>query len=160
MATKIRRCLFIGLGGTGMTSLLHTKKMFIDTYGEVPPMIGFLGIDTDSGAYNKSITGKSGEKVSLSPSEQLPISVKDARPIYDINKSKLSWLPDKNLYALASMMLGAGQVRSNGRFAFTVNYDKVAMKVKSKIADISDAGIMKSNSFSPSAYFVLLSMNR
>lgn len=130
-----------------MTSLLHTKKMFIDTYGEVPPMIGFLGIDTDSGAYNKSITGKSGEKVSLSPSEQLPISVKDARPIYDINKSKLSWLPDKNLYALASMMLGAGQVRSNGRFAFTVNYDKVAMKVKSKIADISDAGIMNNDRY-------------
>ena len=47
MATKIKRSLFIGLGGTGMTALLHTKRMFFDTYGEVPPMIGFLGIDTD-----------------------------------------------------------------------------------------------------------------
>ena len=43
MATKIKRCLYVGLGGTGMNALLHTKKMFIDTYGEVPPMIGFLG---------------------------------------------------------------------------------------------------------------------
>ena len=47
MATKIRRSLFIGLGGTGMNALLHTKKMYYDTYGEVPPMIGFLGLDTD-----------------------------------------------------------------------------------------------------------------
>ena len=42
MATKIKRCLYVGLGGTGMNSLLYTKKSFIDTYGEVPPMIGFL----------------------------------------------------------------------------------------------------------------------
>ena len=47
MATKIKRCLYVGLGGTGMNALLHTKKMFVETYGEVPPMIGFLGIDTD-----------------------------------------------------------------------------------------------------------------
>ena len=36
MATKIKRCLYVGLGGTGMNALLHTKKMFIETYGEVP----------------------------------------------------------------------------------------------------------------------------
>lgn len=54
MATKIKRCLYIGLGGTGMKSLLHTKKMFIETYGEVPPMIGFLGIDTDGGEYKRA----------------------------------------------------------------------------------------------------------
>ena len=53
MATKIRRSLFIGLGGTGMNALLHTKKMYYDTYGEVPPMIGFLGLDTDGGVYNR-----------------------------------------------------------------------------------------------------------
>ena len=47
MAIKIKRCLYVGLGGTGMNALLHTKKMFVETYGEVPPMIGFLGIDTD-----------------------------------------------------------------------------------------------------------------
>ena len=49
MPTKVKRCLYIGLGGTGMKSILYTKKMFIDTYGEVPPMIGFIGIDTDDG---------------------------------------------------------------------------------------------------------------
>ena len=46
MATKIRRCLYVGLGGTGMSALLNTKKTFLETYGEVPPMIGFLGTVT------------------------------------------------------------------------------------------------------------------
>lgn len=141
MATRIKRSLFIGLGGTGMTSLLHTKKMFIDTYGDVPPMIGFLGIDTDGGAYNKGVTGKSGEKITLSPNEQLPITVKDARPIYDVNRSRLTWLPEKNLYALTGMTLGAGMVRSNGRFAFTVNHEKVARKVREMLTAISNASI-------------------
>ena len=45
--TKIRRSFFIGLGGTGMRTILYLKKLFIETYGEVPGMIGFLGIDTD-----------------------------------------------------------------------------------------------------------------
>ena len=54
MPKKIRRCLYIGLGGTDMNSILHTKKMFIDTYGEVPPMVSFLGIDTDGNAYTKN----------------------------------------------------------------------------------------------------------
>lgn len=36
MATKLRRTLFIGLGGTGMNALLHAKKTLYDTYGEIP----------------------------------------------------------------------------------------------------------------------------
>ena len=50
--TKIRRSLFIGLGGTGLRTLVHLKKLFIETYGEVPGMIGFLGVDTDKGEYS------------------------------------------------------------------------------------------------------------
>lgn len=126
MATKIKRCLYVGMGGTGMNALLHTKKMFVDTYGEVPPMIGFLGIDTDRGAYNKTLLSNKGEEIALLPNEQLPIIVDNARPIYDVNKEDFTWVPERNLYAMTSMNLGAGQVRSNGRFAFTVNYVTVS----------------------------------
>lgn len=138
MPTKIKRSLFIGLGGTGMTALLHTKRMFIDTYGEVPPMIGFLGIDTDGDWYNRVLISKYGE-VKLEPSEQLPIQVTDARPIYDVNRDKFTWLPEKNLGSLTSMRLGAGQIRSNGRFAFTVNYDNVKVKIADVINQITAA---------------------
>ena len=58
MTAKIKRCLYVGLGGTGLNALLHTKKMFVETYGEVPPMIGFLGIDTDGGVYNKELLSR------------------------------------------------------------------------------------------------------
>lgn len=140
MATKIRRCLYVGLGGTGMSALLNTKKTFIETYGEVPPMIGFLGIDTDGGVYKNELDSKYG-KVSLSPNEQLPIKVDDARPIYEVNKAHFGWLPSNNLYALTSMTLGAGQVRSNGRFALTVNHREVENKIKSIVDSITRATI-------------------
>ena len=74
MATKIKRCLYVGLGGTGMNALLHTKKMFVETYGEVPPMIGFLGVDTDGGVYKKELPSKFGP-VTIAPNEQMPIKV-------------------------------------------------------------------------------------
>ena len=141
MATKIKRCLFVGLGGTGMNTLLHTKKMLVDTYGKVPPMIGFLGIDTDGGSYKKTLDSKYG-KVGFVPSEQLPITVENALPIYEVNKERLSWIPEQNLYALTSMMLGAGQVRSNGRFAMTVNCDAVGNKIKEALDKITSAEII------------------
>lgn len=147
MATKIKRCLYVGLGGTGMNSLLHTKKMFIDTYGEVPPMIGFLGIDTDGGAYKKSLISKQGDEITLDPNEQLPIIVNNPRPIYDVNKSDFSWIPQENLYALTSMNLGAGQVRTNGRFAFTVNREDVIRKVDTILAQITNAHITDNDKY-------------
>ena len=147
MATKIKRCLYIGLGGTGMKALLHTKKMFIDTYGEVPPMIGFLGIDTDGGEYTKSILSAMGEKITILKNEQLPIQVKDARPIYERQKPHFSWIPEKNVFALSSMMLGAGQVRSNGRFAFTVNKEDVKLAIRNKLNDIQNASIINNNNY-------------
>lgn len=147
MATKIKRCLYVGLGGTGMNALLHTKKMFIDTYGEVPPMIGFLGIDTDGGAYKKSLRSNKGDEIILDPTEQLPIKVKRAQPIYNVNKEAFSWIAESNLYALTSMELGAGQVKSNGRFAFTVNFDEVQRKVDTALAQITNAHIIDNSKY-------------
>ncbi|MBR0338655.1 MAG: hypothetical protein IIX40_00510, partial [Alistipes sp.] len=143
MATKIRRSLFIGLGGTGMKALLHTKKMFIDTYGEVPPMIGFLGIDTDSQEYAHTLKAANGDEVRLQPNEQCAIYVQgNPRPTFDRNRARLSWLPDENVFALKGMTVGAGQVRTNGRFAFTVNRDMVAAVVKDKLNAIQSAHII------------------
>ena len=147
MATKVKRSLYIGLGGTGMNAILHTKKKFVDTYGEVPPMIGFLGIDTDSNAYKHMLYSDLGEPINLTPNEQFPIRVPDARPIYDVNIDKFSWLPEENLYALDSMMLGAGQVRTNGRFAFTVHYASVLNKVRTILNTITNASIINNDKY-------------
>jgi len=143
MATKIRRCLFIGLGGTGMTALLNTKRMFIDTYGDVPPMVGFLGFDTDDGEYRKTLKSKRGEEVKLMPNEQIKILVDNPKELYFNNKEHFSWVPEKNVFALTSMTRGAGQIRSNGRFAFTVNERQITPKLKQAVDAITNAQILE-----------------
>lgn len=148
MATKIRRSLFIGLGGTGMNALLHTKKMFYDTYGEVPPMVGFLGIDTDGGVYNKSIPAADGTPVSLSTSEQLPITVNSPSQIYLRNPENYNWLPECNAGALSALNIGAGQMRSNGRFAVTLHKDDIASRVQGKILQVNNAAHIDNKRYS------------
>lgn len=134
-----------------MNTLLHAKKTFIDTYGEVPPMIGFLGIDTDSNQYAKALSAVDGRTIILEPNEQCPIHVRDARPTYDLYRARLSWLPEENVFALDSMMYGAGAVRTNGRFAFTVNRDYVATAVQNKLDAIQNANIAENVNYAPIA---------
>lgn len=148
MATKIKRCLYVGLGGTGMNALLHTKKMFVETYGEVPPMIGFLGIDTDGDAYKKELPSKYGP-VSLAPNEQTPIQVEDAQAAYITSRQHFGWVHPDNVFALTSMTKGAGQIRSNGRFALTCNFENLANKVRDAVGRITDANIRTNPKYDP-----------
>lgn len=140
MATKIKRCLYVGLGGTGMNALLHTKKMFVETYGEVPPMIGFLGVDTDGDAYNKELPSKYGQ-VKLEPNEQMPIQVPDAQAAYTTSKQHFTWVHPDNVFALTAMTRGAGQIRSNGRFALTYNFSNLTNKIREVVNRITNAQI-------------------
>lgn len=142
MPTKLRRSLFIGLGGTGMNTLLNTKKMLYDTYGEIPPMIGFLGIDTDGGVYNKSLTAKDGTVITLTQSEQSPITVGSPSAIYRNSPSKFAWLPPCNAGSLTSLSIGAGAIRSNGRFALTINRQNILNALSQKFAQIRNAVII------------------
>lgn len=146
MAIKIKRCLYVGLGGTGMNALLHTKKMFVETYGEVPPMIGFLGVDTDGDAYKKEMPSKYGP-VSLAPNEQTPILVEDAQAAYMTSKEHFTWVHPDNVFALTSMTKGAGQIRSNGRFALTCNFEHLSNKVRDAVSRITAAGIRENKKY-------------
>ncbi len=148
MATKIRRSLFIGLGGTGLRTLRILKKMFIETYGEVPKMIGFLGLDADVEELPKAdevrdvasmgfvddseifVEGQNRRKeVRLEKSEQIQITVEHPQSLYKRNKDDYSWIPGKNSNYLLALTHGAGQVRTNGRFAFVVNSESVEERV-------------------------------
>lgn len=148
MATKIRRCLYIGLGGTGMKSLLYTKKMFIDTYGEVPPMIGFLGIDTDGGEYKKGVKSANGRDVTLDANEQVQLKVRGPVDFYIECKEDFTWIPESTVNAVAMLKgEGAGGVRSNGRFAFTINKNSVKTAIANAIANITNASIVDNNRY-------------
>ncbi|MBD5357758.1 MAG: hypothetical protein HDR88_12255 [Bacteroides sp.] len=142
---KLRRTLLIGLGGTGIKAILNAKKMFYENYGQIPPMIGFIGIDTDKpNLSNAFVTANDDKKISLSASEQLCISVDTPTLIYSNNRSNklFDWLPESNVEGLTALTIGAGQMRSNGRFAITVNENNVQQFINHKITEINDAGII------------------
>lgn len=156
MAVTLKRSLFIGLGGTGATALLHTKKRFLDTYGEIPPMIEFLVIDTDRNTKDKTLERDTileihkvqESNVSLDNSEVIHTSVSGATDIYNRNKNTfLNWLPQENEHVLRNLDIGSGQVRSNGRFSVFVNSTSVQNAVQKKIDNIMNLAITANNRF-------------
>lgn len=134
---KLKKTLYIGLGGTGIAALLKVKKCFVDSYGEIPPMIGFLAIDTDMAAYNKEVTSNLGETIKLDHSELLVCTVRHALPTYRSNPVAYDWVPPRNVNNLQNIAgLGAGQVRSNGRFIAYFNYNAIQSSISSAITKI------------------------
>ena len=137
MAIKLKKTLYVGLGGTGVSALLKIKKCFVDSYGEIPPMIGFLAIDTDGAASNKSVTSNLGEPIKLDASELLVCTVKGALSVYHANDKTYDWVPSKNVDKLSSIQGGgAGQIRSNGRFIAYYNNKKIKSNIQAVITKI------------------------
>lgn len=137
MAIKLKKTLYIGLGGTGVSTLLKIKKCFVDSYGEIPPMIGFLAIDTDGAASNKSVTSNYGETIRLEPSELLVCTVRDALSVFNANPRTYDWVPSKNVDKLSAIQGGgAGQVRSNGRFIAYYNNNRIKTNIQAAITKI------------------------
>ncbi|MGM9818111.1 MAG: tubulin-like doman-containing protein [Paludibacteraceae bacterium] len=135
---KLKKTLYVGLGGTGVSTLLRVKKCFIDSYGEIPPMIGFLAIDTDTSAYNKEITSNLNKKIKLEQNELLVCTVKRALDTYKNNPREFDWVPANNVSKLSSISgQGAGQVRSNGRFIAYYNYKQIENSIKSVVTKIN-----------------------
>ena len=134
---KLKKTLYIGLGGTGVAALLKVKKCFIDSYGEIPPMIGFLAIDTAMATYSAEETSNSGCPIKLDPNELLVCSVKNALPTYRSNPSAYDWVPPKNVPNLKNISGGgAGQVRSNGRFIAYYNYIHIQDNISAAITKV------------------------
>jgi len=145
---KLRRSLYIGLGGTGMNAILHTKKMYMETYGEVPPMIGFLGIDTDGKSYNETLDSKVGE-IRLEKNEQKPISVSNPKSFFTNpdNKDLVSWLPKENERGITTLDKGAGQIRTNGRLAVIIHAPTIISAIENAIDKIRNHGIITSKKY-------------
>jgi hypothetical protein len=136
---KISRTLFIGLGGTGVKSILRAKQCFVDAYGEVPPMVAFLAIDTDVAIRDKFVTSRTGKEVKLTENEICfcGITAGNAIDIYRRNISQFKWLPKRNERFLQGLRnTGAGQVRSNGRFLARYNANQIGSIVASKVSEI------------------------
>ena len=135
MPNKLVRTLYVGVGGTGFKAIIQTKRYFAETYGKdkIPPVVAFLAIDTDGGEPNADPV------VRLEPDEIVSISVQKPKTYYNNNQDAFGWLPDENVSAMSRMTKGAGQVRTNGRFAITINYQEVKNRISDALSKITSA---------------------
>ena len=135
---KIRRALYVGLGGTGAKAILRIKQLYIDAYGEVPPIVRFLVIDTDWMIRNICVTSRTGKEIKLSDSEVCFLRTLYPKEIYQSVNEKLRWIPERNIKYLPSCRgNGAGQVRSSGRFILSSNASITEGLIKNKINEIA-----------------------
>lgn len=128
----------MGLGGTGVKAILRAKQCFVDAYGEVPPMVAFLAIDTDKAIRDKSVLSRTGKEVKLSENEICFCGITgSALDIYKNHLPQFQWVPKRNTRFLANLRnTGAGAVRSNGRFLARHNATDIGKRVASKVAEI------------------------
>ena len=137
MAIELKRSLFIGLGGTGMKSVLKTKALYKEMFGDIPPVIGFLGVDTNKDEF--SLIAKE-YGVGFDANEQVSTEISYAGEMYRSNKESFEWMPSKNVGALAALSNnGAGQLRSNGRFIFENNYATIEKAIREAYKRVTSA---------------------
>lgn len=135
---KITRTLFVGLGGTGVKAILRAKQCFVDAYGEVPPMVAFLAVDTDKAIRDASLPTRKGKNVKFSENEICFCGITgSAIDIYRNQPANFQWLPKRNVNNLKNLKNeGAGQVRSNGRFLARHNATLISRRVASVVNEI------------------------
>ena len=135
---KITRTLFVGLGGTGVKAILRTKQCFMDAYGEIPPMVGFLAIDTDKKIREQKLESRKGSDVSLKETEICLCSIDgNAIDIYKRHPNEFKWMPKRNTSFLQKLKNeGAGQVRTNGRFLARYNATIISQSLAAKVSEI------------------------
>ncbi len=139
MPIKITRTLFVGLGGTGVKAILRAKQCFMDAYGEIPPMVAFLAIDTDKAIRDESLPSRKGKEVKLTENEICFCGITgSAIDIYRNQPANFQWIPKRNINNLKNLRNeGAKQVRSNGRFLARHNANLISRRVASVVNELS-----------------------
>ncbi|MBD2730266.1 tubulin-like doman-containing protein [Nostoc sp. FACHB-892] len=119
----------IGLGGTGKEILIKIRRMIVESYGSLDalPIVSFLHIDTEQNAKVSEAQNVLKQNIALRPSEQVWAKVENAKAMLNQLSSYdylAEWFPSQ-LRGTDSILAGAGQIRSLGKFAFSVNYQTI-----------------------------------
>lgn len=132
MVYKLKKTVIIGLGGSGMHSVLQMKRKLLNSFGEIPPMIKFLVLDTTD---QDTLCVKDGE-YKLDPGEFLKMEVRNPRTLLRTSNEIKAWLPDK--VPMFALHAGAKQIRPLGRLAIFANSTPVEAKLNGVISSIRD----------------------
>jgi hypothetical protein len=134
---KMRRTLLIGLGGTGCQAILHAKKRFIESYGEVPRAVRFLVLDT---ADPSQLNGADGRPVTLDPAEFLKLSIREPWSLVRTNSEVQSWFPQGRI-PIRTITSGASQVRALGRLALFGNDRQVIDAISARLSEVTGSRV-------------------
>lgn len=140
---KIKKTLVIGLGGTGATTILYLKKIFMEQFGKIPVAIQFLSLDTDRGTRESSLTTPLlNEKVEIKDDEFLHLGVQNTLETIKASESVKEWWPE-GLPAL-SVRNGTGAIRALGRLAFYAHsHEIIEIVTQKKLKRLDDPSLFK-----------------
>jgi hypothetical protein len=129
-----RPTVVIGLGGSGYHTLLKLKKRFIDAYGNVPPIIRFLSIDTTENAEGAAQAEGTSE-VQLDHNELYVLQVGNPSALVNGSNPHVDewWPPEIPTQAIIA---GAGQVRARGRLALFAKAGEVFGRLRRAVDDV------------------------
>jgi hypothetical protein len=139
MKYTLKKTAVIGLGGTGAQAVVYMKRKLLSTYGEIPPMIKFLVIDTTDQSELRD------EEVGLDPGEFLKVEVREPGGLMATNREIREWMPDN--IPRFSLTAGAKQVRALGRMAIFANSGQVENKILALIGGIRDYRLSRNDRF-------------
>jgi len=132
MTLSLRKTMVIGLGGTGIKSILNMKREFYDALGasKIPPVVELVGIDTDNPKKDLS--------VSFAGNEFVYAKVPDPQAILDTFPVIKNDFPDDKV-RLRALLQGAGQVRACGRLAVLANANAIYEHIESAYKNVISA---------------------
>lgn len=136
----LKRTVLIGLGGTGKYALLHAKRRLIETFGEIPPLVKFLLIDTtpaNSDALEAITPDGARQTLRLLPQEVLHIEARGASLLPKVHDEVQEWFPPQ-AELKANILSGAGQIRALGRLALFANARTVYDNLRDLLAFARD----------------------
>ncbi|MCD8105069.1 MAG: tubulin-like doman-containing protein [Lachnospiraceae bacterium] len=138
--------LIVGLGGSGLDTLLATKKMIYDiiqrekledgSYSDKPRNIEYLGIDTDTTYETRTCQGM---RLNKTAGELQIFTMPQVQPVLkhpDLLPEYISGWLDTSMPA-ESVINGAGAVRQLGRLLLMQNIGKLLPVLEEKISRVS-----------------------
>lgn len=134
-----RRTLLVGLGGSGQLILTHVKRHFLEVYGQVPPAIRFLALDTDAKRETLKLRTSEGE-CQLSHGEFFHLKVEDPMTFLRTSPAVQEWFVTAG--PVSAIQFGAGGIRQNGRLALFHHIVDVERRLSDILTEITGAALV------------------
>lgn len=135
MATspELRKTVLIGLGGAGQLILMDVKRLFLDTYGVLPPSIKLLAMDTDSTRMSlRSATSE--REYTFDPQEFLHLQVAQPRLFIEAGDVVKRWYVQP--VPVGAISNGAGAVRQNGRLSLFFHINEFLRRIDGTVQEL------------------------